>query len=36
MNRVKDSVENPRGQLSKVNDLGDPEQKERDSNQVTC
>lgn len=36
MNRVKDTVENPIGQLAKVNDLGDPEPKERGSKLVTC
>lgn len=36
MSNVKDSVQNSRGQLVKVNDLGDPESKERGSNQVTC
>lgn len=36
MSNVKDSVQSSRGQLVKVNDLGDPESKERGSNQVTC
>lgn len=36
LSNVKDSVQNSRGQLVKVNDLGDPEAKERGSNQVTC